>query len=202
MRGNLRVQKIWLRVLGAKGPGVVPRIERVEEGHYAVVCEAAGRGECWGAGERADFDAVKPLIPHFSRTRAVYLNRRGAYGLSGTDGWQDWAGPLGEQVSGGGRHAFAIVDTEIFAREVSALLRASGWKVERVQDNLRVSDGRYSECVNLLRAIVQMVLARSTFAEAARWLRSQLAARFRRDAQLFARFQCEPGNMNLEAIHD
>jgi len=58
-----------------------------------------------------------------------------------------------------------------------------------VEDSLRVNDGRFSESVNLLRAIVQMVLSRSTFAQAARSLEAQLAGRFLMDAELFARFE-------------
>ena len=117
-----------------------------------------------------DFRAVKPFIPHLARTRAVYLNQEHAYGLTKIESLRDWAGQLGEQVEQGARHAFAIVEAKIFAREVSASLRASGWKVEHVEDSLRVSEGRFTECVNLLRAVVQMVFSRSTFADAARSL--------------------------------
>jgi len=81
------------------------------------------------------------------------------------------------------------VDPEIFAREVSAILRASGWKVEHVEDSLRVYDGRFAEIANLFRALVQMVLSRSTFAEAALSLKVELGERFLLDGQLFAHFE-------------
>jgi hypothetical protein len=189
MQVNSRVQEIWLRLLDAVDSSPTTRLERVEEGYYAVVREAADRTQCHVACDPEDFRSVKPFIPHLARTRAVYLIQRDAYGLAEIESLRDWAGQLGEQVERGTRHAFAIVDTEIFAREVSASLRASGWKVEHLEDSLRVNDGRFSESINLLRAIVQMVLSRSTFAEAARSLEAQLAGRFLMDAQLFARFE-------------
>ncbi len=189
MQVNSRVQEIWLRLLDAVDSSPTTRIERVEEGYYAVVREAADRTQCRVACDPEDFRSVKPFIPHLARTRAVYLIQRDAYGLAEIESLRDWAGQLGEQVERGTRRAFAIVDTEIFAREVSTSLRASGGKVEHVEDSLRVNDGRFSESINLLRAIVQMVLSRSTFAEAARSLEAQLAGRFLMDARLFARFQ-------------
>jgi hypothetical protein len=186
---NSRVQEIWLRLLDGADSSPTPHIERVEEGYYAVVREAGDRTQCHFACDPEDFRAVKPFIPHLARTRAVYLIRRDAYGLAKIESLRDWAGQLGEQVEWGTRHAFAIVDAEVFAREVSTFLRASGWKVEHLQDGLQVNDDRFTESVNLLRAIVQMVLSRSTFAEAARSLKAELAGRFLMDAQLFARFE-------------
>jgi len=41
MQVNSQVQEIWLRLLGAADSSQTPRIERVEEGYYAVVHEAA-----------------------------------------------------------------------------------------------------------------------------------------------------------------
>jgi hypothetical protein len=189
MQVNSQVQEIWLRLLDAVDSSPTTRIETVEEGCYAVAREAVDRTQCHVACDPEDFRSVKPFIPDLARTRAVYLIQKDAYGLAEIESLRDWAGQLGEQVERGTRHAFAIVEAEIFAHEVSASLRASGWKVEHVEDSLRVNDGRFSESVNLLRAIVQMVLSRSTFAQAARSLKAQLAGRFSKDAQLFARFE-------------
>jgi len=188
MKVNSRVQEIWLRLLDTADSSQAPRIERVEEGYYAVVHEAADRTQCHGSCDHANSGAVKPFIPNLEHTRAVYLNQGSAYGLAKTESLRVWAGHLGEQVERGARHAFAIVDTDVFAHEVSASLRGSGWKVEHVEGSLRVDDGRFTESANLLRAIVQMVLSRSTFAETARSLKAELAGRFLMDAQLFARF--------------
>jgi hypothetical protein len=189
MHLNPRVQGIWLRLLGAGDSSQTPRIERVEEGYYAVVRDASKRAKCPVSPEREDFRAVKPFIPHLVRTRAVYLNKASSFGLAKAESLVVWAGQPGEQVERGTRHAFAIVDADVLANEVSAFLRTSGWIVEHVEDALRVSDGRFSENANLLRGIVQMVLFRTTFADAARSLKDQLAGRFLRDAQLFARFE-------------
>jgi hypothetical protein len=189
MQVNSLVQEIWLRLLGAADSSQAPRIERVEEGYYAVVHEAAIRAKCHASPEHEDFRAVKPFIPDLARTRAVYLNQEHAYGLTKIASLRDWAGHLGKPVEHVARHAFAVVDAEIFAREVSATFRASGWKVEHVEDSLRVIKGRFTENVNLLRTIVQMVLSRSAFAEASLSLKTELDERFLLDAQFFARFK-------------
>ena len=189
MQVNSRVQEIWLRLLDAADSSPTPRIERVEEGYYAVVREAANRTQCHVACDHEDFRSVKPFIPHLARTRAVYLNQGDAYGLAKIESLRDLGGPARGASRAGHPPCFRDSGHRIFAHEVSASLRASGWKVEHVEDSLRVNDGRFSESINLLRAIVQMVLSRSTFAEAARSLKAQLAGRFLLDAQLFARFE-------------
>ena len=189
MQVNSHVQEIWLRLLGAADASQTPRIERVEEGYYAVVHEAAIRAKCHVSPEHEDFRAVKPFIPHLARARAVYLNQERAYGLTKIASLRDWAGHLGKPVEHGARHAFAIVDAEIFAREVSSTFRASGWKVEHVEDSILVNEGRFTENANLLRTIVQMVLSRSAFAEASLSLKAELDERFLLDAQFFARFK-------------
>ncbi|MFZ0963240.1 MAG: hypothetical protein WAO35_20455 [Terriglobia bacterium] len=189
MHVNTRVQQIWLRLLGAVDSSLATRIEMIEDGYYAVVHDAAKRTDCDGTRDQEDFRAVESFIPNLDRTRAVYLNQESNYGLTRIESLQHWAGPLGEQVEQGARHAFAIVEVRIFIQKVSASLRASGWQVEHVEDSLRVSDGRFTECVNLLRAVVQMVFSRSTFADAARSLEAQLAGRFLMNSRLFARFE-------------
>ena len=122
-----------MRLLGAADSPQLIAIERVQEGYYAVVSEAADQKHCHGTFDDPDFGAVKPFIPRIARTRAVYLNQEGAYGLTKIASLRDWAGHIGEPVEQGARHAFAIVDAEIFPREVSATFRSSGWKVELVK---------------------------------------------------------------------
>ncbi len=188
MRVNSRVQKIWLRLLGAGDPSQATRIETIEEGYYAVVHKALKRTRCHVRREHEDFLAVKPFLPNLNHTRAVYLNQKGNCGLAKKDRWLDWAGQFSEQVEQGARHAFAIVDVKIFAQKISTALRAPGWKVDHVEDSLRVNDGRFIESVSLLRAIVRMVLSRSTFAQAARSLRTEVRKRFWLAAQLRSPF--------------
>ena len=189
MRFDSRVQKIWLRLLRGVESSPTPRIERIEEGYYAAVREAIKPGEAAASADPDDCRAVKPFIPNLSRTRAVYLNQQGAYGLTEKTDLGDWAGELGRQIERGACRAFAIVDMDIFAEKVSSLLRASGWSVESARDCLRVTDGQFRENINLLRAMVQMVFARSAMAGAARSLKAELGKRFLLDARLFARFQ-------------
>ena len=180
---NSRVQEIWLRLLGPANSSQIVRVEEIEKGYYAVVREAADPSS--GATGRKDFEAA---IPNLACTRSVYLNQGDAYGLASAESLRDWAGPLAGQVERGASSAFAIVDLEAFAREVSASLRAAGWEVEQEQDSLRVNEGRFRENASLLRAIVHMVLTRSTFVEAALTLKAELRERFSVDAQLFSRF--------------
>ena len=186
---NSRVQKIWLRLLSTPRGSRVPQIEKIEEGYYAAVCDAAGERGRDVDSEASDFCAAKSFIPHLSRTRAVYLNRAAAYGLGEAEPLHQWAGHLAKPVEQGVRHAFAIVDAKIFSRKISAALRTCGWKVKPIDVCLRVKEEKFTECANLPRAIVKMVFARSTFAEASRSLRNKLATRFLLDARLFARFE-------------
>lgn len=189
MRVNSRVQKTWLRLFGAADSSLATRVARIEEGYYAAVHETVKGTMRHVAGDDEDFQAVKSLVPDLGHTRAIFLKQESDYGLPAVGSLGDWAGQFKEQVARGTLHAFAIVNTEVFAREVSATLRAAGWNVERAQDRLRVSDGRFVECINLLRAMVYLVLSRGTFAEAGRWLKGELAGRFHLAARLFARFE-------------
>jgi hypothetical protein len=184
-----RVQNIWLRLLEAGDGSPTRRMERVEEGYYAVVREAARGPKCHFPGGDEDFRAVKSFIPNLDHTRAVYLNHGSDFGLARTQCLHAWAGQLGEQIESDALHALAIVDTDIFAKKISARLHTAGWNVEAEPDNLRVNDGRFTEFADLLRLMVQMVLSCSTFADAARSLKAELARRFSLDAQLFERFQ-------------
>jgi hypothetical protein len=188
VHADSRVQETWLRLLCRSDASQAAGVEKLEEGYYAVVREAAEPAPSPAACGRADFSALESLIPNLARTRAVYLNQESAYRLAETQGLREWAGPLAEQVERGVRHAFAVVDPEIFARRVSVDLQTSGWNVEHLQHDLRVSDGRFAEKVNLRRAIVQMVLSRGSFATAAVALKAELSERFAIDAGLFARF--------------
>ena len=188
MQASSRVQNQWLRLLGKPAWRPDPQIAQVEEGYYLVVCGAAGQNGRRPASEREDFLAVRRFVPHLDHTRAVYLNREPAYGLQ-TAPLGAWAGPLGRRIENGECRALAIVDARLFARQAAAAFRAAGWTVRPAADNLRVRDGQFTECANLPRGIVEMVFSRSTIAEAVRSLRADLAARFRRDARLFARFE-------------
>ena len=75
-------------------------------------------------------------------------------------------------------------EPEAFVKRVCATLQASGWSVERTEHELRVGDGQFTENINPLRAIVQMVLSRGSFAEAAKALKAELSERFAIDAWL------------------
>jgi hypothetical protein len=188
LHADSRVQEAWLRLLGRSDASQAAGVEKIEEGYYAVVREATEPAPSPAACGRADFSALESLIPNLARTRAVYLNQESAYRLAKTESLRDWAGPLAEQVERGGRHAFAVVDPETFARRVSVDLQTSGWKVEHLEHDLQVSEGRFTENANLLLAIVQMVLSRGSFAAAAAALKAELSQRFALDAGLFVRF--------------
>jgi len=188
MHADLRVQETWLRLLGRSDTSQAAGVEKLEEGYYAVVRGAAEPAPSPVACARTAFSALESLIPNLARTRAVYLNQESAYQLAKTESLREWAGPLAEQVERGVRHAFAVVDPEIFARRVSVGLQASGWKVEHLQHDLQVNGGRFTENANLLRAIVQMVLSRGSFAAAAVALKAELSERFAIDARLFMCF--------------
>lgn len=193
MRVNPRVQAIWLGLLLRPDTFPSPRIKRIEEGYYAVVRRVPNRTEYGADREFEDFRAVEPFIPGLDRTRAVYLNQHGRYGLALPESLNDWAGELGQQVECGSVHAFAVVNTDIFAQRVSAFLQASAWKVKHVGDTVHIQVGRFTARLNLFRTMVQMVLSRSTFAEAARSVKSELGGLFWRDFQLFEdRVTCCP----------
>jgi hypothetical protein len=193
MQVNSRVQAIWLALLRRPDSTASPRIRRIEEGYYAVVHRVPNRAECGADRECEDFRAVEPFIPDLDRTRAVYLNQQGRYGLKLPESLNHWAGELGQQVERGSVHAFAVVNTDIFAQKVSAFLQSSPWKVKPVGDNVRIQVGRFTARLNLLRPMLQMVLSRSTFAEAARSVKSELWGLFLRDFQLFEdRLTCCP----------
>jgi hypothetical protein len=185
---NPHVQEIWLRLFGAADSSQPTRAERIEEGYYAVVREVADPDSSHGVPGSEDFSALHSFIPNLARTRAVYLNQEVAYGISNLDRLRAWAGPLADPIERGTLHAFAVVDPEVFAQCVCAELQASGWSVKPTEDDLQVSDGQFTESVNPLRAIVQMVLSRGSFAEAAKALKAELNERFAIDAGLFGRF--------------
>jgi len=189
MHADSRVQEIWLRLLGRADASQRASVEKIEEGYFAVVRGATEPASSPDGCGSPDFSALDSFIPNLARTRAVCLNPERAYGLAKTESLRDWAGPLAEPVERGVCHAFAVVDPEVLARRVSARLQASGWKVEQLQHDLRVSDGRFSENANLLRAIVQMVLSRGNFAAAGVALQAELRERFAVDAGLFMRFR-------------
>jgi len=185
MRVNSRVQAMWLGLLRRPDTSPSPRIKRIEEGYYAVVHRVSGRTEFGADSESEDFCAVAPFIPALGRTRAVYLTHAGRYGLALPEDINDWAGELGQQVERGSLRAFAVVNTDIFAQKVSAFLQASVWKAKHTKDAVHIQVGPFTARLNLSRTMAQMVLSRSTFAEAARSVKSELWGIFLRDSQVF-----------------
>ena len=91
-------------------------------------------------------------------------------------------------MTSGARQAFAVVDMAALARLLCAELAATGWAVKRAGDALRLSDGRFTEPVNLLRTAVRMVLSRSTVAEAAGAVAKETRGNLARASRFFRRF--------------
>ncbi len=186
MRADRKVEEAWLRLLATPArPGEVA-MEKLEEGYYAVVL--AGPLAAPELGERSDLQSLGARIPHLDRTRAVYLSSEGSYDLEGIAPVRDWAGAGAEQLASGTRHAIAVVDPEVVSRQATSRLQGAGWNVDPAGQDLRVSEGIFTEGLNLLRLIVRMVFSRCGMAEAARAARRELADRFALDALLFARF--------------
>jgi hypothetical protein len=117
------------------------------------------------------------------------LNSGSAYQLSGIESLREWAGELAQNVEGDTSQAFAVVDLKIFTLRIREEFRAVGWKVERTGQELRVADGRFTQQVNPLRAVVRMVLSRSNMREAARAVREETGEQFALHAELFRRFE-------------
>jgi hypothetical protein len=114
-------------------------MERVEEGYYAVVRGAARGPKCHLPGGDSDFRAVKSSIPDLNHTRAVCLNHEGDFRLARTQCLHAWAGQPGEQIESDALHALAIVDTDIFVKEISARLHTARWKVEAETSGLAMA---------------------------------------------------------------
>ena len=233
MQVDARIRDMWLRLLGQASRTSGVSLEKVEDGYHAVVLATDGNvSACsnpsathhgpddrellerasWEAPHaQADYDALKSLIPHLDRTRAVYLNSGSAYQLSEIESLHEWAGELAQNVEAGAFQAFAVVDLEIFTLRIreefravarsnpsatphgpddwEMLERAGGWKVERTGQDLRVADGRFTQQVNPLRAVVRMVLSRSNMRKAARAVRDETGEQFALHAELFRRFE-------------
>jgi hypothetical protein len=150
----------------------------------------ASRKSCFDAIPRmGDYQALESLIPNLDRTRAVYLSSGNAYHLSGIESVREWAGTLAEKVESGTCHAFAVVDPQVFQERAREELQASGYKVEPARQGLRVSNGRFSENLNVSRAIVQMVLSRSSMSRASREILDGMTGQFEIDDELFRRFK-------------
>lgn len=147
------VHNLWLRLLEKGRSTQTVQVQKFEEGYYAVVL--ASRPEACAApcGESPDYQALESRIPNLSRTRAVCLNSGAAYHLPGVENLREWAGDLAAEVESGACHAFDVVDIDRFRERVSAELEAANWKVESHGQGLTVSDGRFTEQVNLLRGV-------------------------------------------------
>lgn len=73
--------------------------------------------------------------------------------MPGVENLREWAGDLAAEVESGACHAFGVVDIAGFSERVGAELEAANWKVESHGQRLKVSDGRFTEQVNLLRGV-------------------------------------------------
>ena len=200
MQKDPKVEAVWLRLLAqALRPGQHEAAE-VEGGYHLVVRAPKLAAESDKKTFAGDFLALKSRIPNLSQTRAVYLDSGSAYNLLETGPLRAWAGDLAKEVETGARRAFAVVDIEVFRRRLTAELSAMGWSVEQTDEHLGTSDARFTERVNLLRAVVRMVLSRSSIAEAARWIRGEIDAAFARDVLYFVRFQARFGRFRPGTI--
>lgn len=189
MRAELRIQGIWLWLLSKADRAGKVVVEKIEDGYHAVVLATEPYAAIDPLGELAEYRALEATIPHLSRTRAVYLNAGSAYQLLEIQSPSAWAGEFAADIESGARHAVAVVDPEAFRARVAKEFEAVGWQVEQAEQDLRVSDGRFTQPVNLLRAIVQMVFARSSMAGASQAARKEIAKQFALDGELFGRFQ-------------
>ncbi len=186
MRADRKIEGAWFRLLETPAQAGQAEIQEIEEGYYAVVlARPLGSNP---PGERHDLQSLGARIPHFDRTRAVYLSSEASYGLEGIAPVGQWAGVHARELERGTRQAIAVVDPGVIARQVTARLQGAGWNIAPAGQDLRVSAGHFTERLNLLRLIVRMVFSRCGMAEAARAARRELAERFALDAMLFARF--------------
>ncbi|MBZ5563515.1 MAG: hypothetical protein LAP13_13980 [Acidobacteriia bacterium] len=186
MRADKEIEAAWFRLLATPARAGEAEIEKIEEGYYAVVLADPRDGN--QPGETNDIQSLGARIPHLERTRAVYLSSEASYELEGIAPVRQWAGASAQELERGTRHAVAVVDLEVFARLVIWRLQGAGWDVAPSGQDLRVSEGHFTERLNLLRLIVRMVFSRCGMVEAARAARRELAERFALDAMLFARF--------------
>ncbi len=186
MRADKKIEAAWLRLLAAPAQGGEAEIEMIEEGYHAVLLAGPLGGS--QLGEVNDLQSLAARIPHLERTRAVYLSSEASYELEGIAPVREWAGADMQELERGTRHAVAVIDPEVFARHVTGRLQRAGWVIAPAGQDLRVSEGHFTERLNLLRLIVKMVFSRCGMVEAARAARRELAERFALDAMLFARF--------------
>jgi len=200
MQKDSKVAGAWLRLLGQALRSWQLEAAEVEGGYHLAVRAPKLSTESDKESPSGDFLALKSRIPNLTQTRAVYLDSGSAYNLLETAPLRAWAGDLANDVETGARRAFAVVDIEAFGRRVTAELSAAGWSVEQTDEDLEVSDGRFTERVNLLRAVVRMVLSRSNMAEAARWTRGDIDAAFARDLFFFLRFHTRFGEFRPGTI--
>ncbi len=177
MRADRKIEEAWFRLLATPVRAGEAEIERIEEGYYAVVVVGPSGSNL--PAEMNDLQSLGARIPHLDRTRAVYLSSEASYGLEGIAPVGQWAGVHARDLERGTRQAVAVVDPEVVARQVTGRLQGAGWNIAPAGQDLRVSEGHFTERLNLLRLIVRMVFSRCGMAE---------AARFALDAMLFARF--------------
>jgi len=188
MKADPGIQQTWSRILGQVSQPGDFLCQKLDEGYYAVAHRLPAWNRMAASGAAADYEILRTLIPHLDRTRAVPLNFRHDFVPTSADALKTWAGELATDIDAGDLHAYAVVDTEAFGESVAWELRTAGWQVERAKEELRVADGQFVQPVNLLRVIVEMVIARSGIAEAQRALREKVAGEFTLYRRLFQRF--------------
>jgi hypothetical protein len=188
MLADPRIQEIWLRMLSEPVSGNNVNVERIDDGYHAVVL-TFNQAPSTASMSLADYKALDSLIPNIGRTRAVYLNSSTKYQLPEIENLRNWAGDLALDVENGTRHAFVVVDQELIAKQISERFRAANWTVDEYGQDLRVGNGTFTEVCNILRAIVRIVLSRSTIKEGLQTVQDELAGQFALDAELFGRFE-------------
>lgn len=189
MLSDLRIQELWLRLLGEVRQSGEVAIAKAEEGYHLVVRRLGKGTDAGGEADTGDCQALESRIPDLSRTRAVYLSSGGHYHLEEIGSLRDWAGELAADVESGAVRAFAVVDVEIFAARLAQGLVVSGWMVHRDEQDFTVNDGQVTERINLLRTVVRMVLSRGSTTGAVQSIVSETGARLARHAAFFARFR-------------
>jgi len=188
MKADPEIQRTWSRILGEVNQPGDFLWRKLDEGYYVIAHRLqAGTGTV-ASGPAADYEILRTLIPHLDRTRAVPLNFRHDCEFTGADVLKSWAGKLDADVEAGVLHAYAVVDSEAFGESAASVLRAAGLQVERAREGLRVADGPFIQRVNLLRIVVEMVIARSGIVEAQRALAEKVADEFKLYRRLYRRF--------------
>lgn len=188
MQSDPQIEQTWLEMLKAVEGSREPLIRILEKGYYAVVL-LTSPSENGVSATQADFERLKPHIPNLDGTRAVYLNSAARFGLPRIESATSWAGPLAAGVENGSVRAFAVVEVDLFKRQLAQKLTAGGCRVEEGEQCLCIERGRFTEQVNLPNSIVRMVLSRSRVSCAIRAVARELQGQFALTTDFFRCFQ-------------